>query len=457
MKIKFTDGYNKKTSSNQQDIDVSGSCVITDYDPRTKKPSQKDDLTVSVDKGKATINGTVFQEDSAEVNFNENKYSIFIELAKMDGDGSNLTMTDLEKAHEQEETFKAEIGATEIKYDRRAGVMTIEFGKEVLRIDFKTWWERWGFVEDSSKLTVEGTSEIKAEEPTSEPIKKTKKVPTNNEVSRKDDSYGAFLYALATQESSNKQWKMSLQNKYHGKKLGYAGSYQIGEAALIDLGIYEKKPDKIINGQKFYNNNWKGKFTGNPGYNITSLDDFLDHQEKQDAVMFALLKKNWDLIHSNEYNLDRYVGDTINGQIITESGLLAGAHLLGVDKLKIYLEHNGQPYYVEGIEGPIISDNTDGNNTPISKYISDFADFDVSNITGVPKGTRAAKIIYKDETYEIVKGDNLWNIAKKKGTTVERIIKANKDTDLTNKTKLRIGQIIIVPVAYNNTTGTPSV
>ena len=178
MKIKFTDGYNKKTSSNQQDIDVSGSCVITDYDPRTKKPSQKDDLTVSVDKGKATINGTVFQEDSAEVNFNENKYSIFIELAKMDGDGSNLTMDDLEKAHEQEEAFKAKIGATEIKYDSRAGVMTIEFGNEVLRIDFKTWWERWGLVEDSRNLALEETDETQETEPETKPVKETPKVET---------------------------------------------------------------------------------------------------------------------------------------------------------------------------------------------------------------------------------------------------------------------------------------
>jgi len=183
MKIKFTDGYNKKTSSNQQDIDVSGSCVITDYDPRTKKPSQKDDLTVSVDKGKATINGTVFQEDSAEVNFNENKYSIFTKLASYDGDNSNLTLDDLEEAYKKKDTFKEfiiNLGVKEvsIRFDSHAGVMTIEFDKEIIRIDFNTWWERWGLVEDSSELAIEETDETQETEPETKPVKETPKVET---------------------------------------------------------------------------------------------------------------------------------------------------------------------------------------------------------------------------------------------------------------------------------------
>ena len=38
-------------------------------------------------------------------------------------------------------------------------------------------------------------------------------------------------------------------------KFGYAGKYQMGEAALIDCGYYKKNT-------KIYNNDWKGIFTG---------------------------------------------------------------------------------------------------------------------------------------------------------------------------------------------------
>ena len=45
-------------------------------------------------------------------------------------------------------------------------------------------------------------------------------------------------------------------------------------------------------------------------------------------------------------------------------------------------------------------------------------------------------------TYTVVAGDNLWNIAKKHGTTVTELAKANK---LTNNSRLSIGQKLIIP------------
>lgn len=177
MKLKFTDGYNKKNSTNQQEIDVEGTCVITNYDTRNKKPSQKGDLTVSVDKKTSTVmTGTVFQEDSATVNLNKNKYSIFTELASYDGDNSNLTFDDLEEAYKKKDTLKefiSNLGIKEIniRFDSHAGVMTIEFDKEIIRIDFRTWWERWGLEEDSSKISVNTNEEIPEESAPETPIK----------------------------------------------------------------------------------------------------------------------------------------------------------------------------------------------------------------------------------------------------------------------------------------------
>ena len=49
-------------------------------------------------------------------------------------------------------------------------------------------------------------------------------------------------------------------------KYGYAGKYQMGEAALIDAGYYKKKANKP------YNNDWTGNFTGKDG--VKSIQDF---------------------------------------------------------------------------------------------------------------------------------------------------------------------------------------
>ena len=51
-------------------------------------------------------------------------------------------------------------------------------------------------------------------------------------------------------------------------KYGYAGKYQMGEAALIDAGYYRK----ISRG---FNNDWSGKFLGKDGVN--SIQDFLNN------------------------------------------------------------------------------------------------------------------------------------------------------------------------------------
>lgn len=45
-------------------------------------------------------------------------------------------------------------------------------------------------------------------------------------------------------------------------------------------------------------------------------------------------------------------------------------------------------------------------------------------------------------TYQVVAGDNLWNIARKHGTTVAEIVKVNH---LTNASRLMVGQRLIIP------------
>lgn len=392
MKIKFTNG-----SGDESEINIKGKCKITDYDTRTKSPDGKD-LTINIDGENTSImNGTELQQDSQTVEMNANKYSVFTALAAMDGDGSTLTQKDIANAKKNFNSKNAawsvleNLGVTQIKYDSRAGVATIVIGEnEILRIDFQTWKERLRLHSDSSKEVYE--SDI-AEEPI------------------EYKPYETYMDSIAQCESSNIKTKLN--------KSGYAGLFQIGEQALADLGIYQKKSKK-------YNNDWKGTFKKNK-YGINSLSDFLNSADKQKKVFEDLMKKNWSYIQS--YGLDKYIGKTINGQKITESGLLAGAHLVGINGLKKYLESEGQ------------KDVKDGNGVSVSVYIERFAEYDMSNITGTPMGTLPPEIIYENIDYTVVSGDNLHNIAKRFNTTADRIKEASNLTS----TNLKIGQKLVVP------------
>lgn len=164
----------------------------------------------------------------------------------------------------------------------------------------------------------------------------------------------AFLEALGGQETKGKKNPYKCMNKY-----GYVGKYQMGEQAMAAMGIYSKK-------NKNYNNDWSGVFKKNK-YGITCLWDYRNSPEKQDLLQIDYKKKDWQHIKSK--GLMKYVGKTINGVKITESGMLAGAHLVGAGGLSRYLKSNGT------------DDITDRTGTPVSKYIKQFAGYDVSDIT----------------------------------------------------------------------------
>lgn len=108
-----------------------------------------------------------------------------------------------------------------------------------------------------------------------------------------------FKEALAFKES---------QGKYHKvNTLGYLGKYQFGVQTLKSIGIHD------------------------------SLS-FLNSPKLQEKAFIALLAKNkWEL--RNE--IQKYSGSVISGVRITESGILAAAHLGGVGSVKKFLKSNG--------------------------------------------------------------------------------------------------------------------
>lgn len=135
-----------------------------------------------------------------------------------------------------------------------------------------------------------------------------------------------FKEALAFKES---QGKYTIVNS-----LGYLGKYQFGRTTLHRFKIY-------------------------------NTQDFLKNPELQEKAFIALCKVNKWILRKD---IARSVGKTINGIRITESGILAAAHLSGAGNVKKFLRSNG----VEGF--------TDAYGASIKSYLKNFGGYNVSVI-----------------------------------------------------------------------------
>lgn len=159
-------------------------------------------------------------------------------------------------------------------------------------------------------------------------------------------AFADYLKALAQRESSmNPAAELN----------GYIGLFQMGTMAMTDAGYYRPMGTGV--------NSWGGVFTGKDG--LTSLAQFKASPDIQVKAVTAYINKVQGYISS--FGLGRYIGQTINGVEITMSGILAGAHLVGIGSLKQYLESGGS----------IIP--RDGNNVPITDYIAQFGGYSISS------------------------------------------------------------------------------
>ena len=158
-----------------------------------------------------------------------------------------------------------------------------------------------------------------------------------------------FLNDLGARESGGNYRAF---NKY-----GYAGKYQMGEAALIDCGYYKKA-------SRNYNNDWSGEFTGKDG--VFSIKDFLNNPQAQENAQIIFKKRQWGYLKA--CGADKYIGKIINGYTVTASGLLAAAHLKGAGAVRQYLVSSG------------VINPKDAFGTSVESYLKKFAGYDVSSI-----------------------------------------------------------------------------
>ena len=155
---------------------------------------------------------------------------------------------------------------------------------------------------------------------------RNEKLNSNNFSIETTNSFIDFKEALAVKEA-NGDYKAV--NSY-----GYMGKYQFGKGTL--------------------------KFIG-----LKNTNDFLNNSALQEKAFVAYVQKNkWIL----RREIKKYVGKTIGGVKITESGMLAAAHLGGAGAVQDYLRSNGQISF------------TDGYGTNIKSYLKEFANYDLTGI-----------------------------------------------------------------------------
>ncbi|MFV0539725.1 MAG: peptidoglycan-binding protein LysM [Aestuariibaculum sp.] len=148
-------------------------------------------------------------------------------------------------------------------------------------------------------------------------------------------SFVGFKEAVAFKESRGDYFTVS--------SLGYLGKYQFGKTTLEILGV----------------NNTK---------------NFLKNPKLQERAFIANTSRNkWIL----RRDIKNFVGKRINGVMVTESGILAAAHLAGAGNVKKYLRSYG------------IDNFSDGFGTTIAYYMKRFSGYDTSFI----KPNKKAKAI----------------------------------------------------------------
>lgn len=129
-------------------------------------------------------------------------------------------------------------------------------------------------------------------------------------------------------------FKESRRNYFTVNTLGYLGKYQFGKNTLKLIGIY------------------------NP-------NEFLNNPELQEKAFIANAMRNkWIL----RRDIKRFVGKRIDGVLVTESGILAAAHLAGPGSVKKYLRSYGAIGF------------TDAYGTTIRNYMKKFSGYDTSFI-----------------------------------------------------------------------------
>lgn len=105
-------------------------------------------------------------------------------------------------------------------------------------------------------------------------------------------------------------------------------------------------------------------------YKITDINKFISSPILQEKIFLINVNRNKWILRKD---INWFVGTFINGIEVTESGIIAAAHLSGAGNVKKYLRANGD------------FNKKDAFGTSISAYMSYFANYDLSFFKAVRK------------------------------------------------------------------------
>ena len=107
-------------------------------------------------------------------------------------------------------------------------------------------------------------------------------------------------------------------------------------------------------------------------YGVRNLSEYKGNPELQEKVfLMNVMRNKWILRREISWYSNRY----LNGTYISESGIIAAAHLSGPGNVKKFLRSHCNPDL----------NKRDANGTSISDYLNIFKDYDLENIPAIQK------------------------------------------------------------------------
>lgn len=163
-------------------------------------------------------------------------------------------------------------------------------------------------------------------------------------IKENNPDYVRFLETLAGYEASGNYDTVSESGTF-------LGLYQIGPMTLKDIQFKNENGEWTELAKKL---------------EIVSDESFLKNETAQEvAILFALRS---DYKYITRYGDHNRIGEIINGEVITKSGLIAGAHLVGCKALH------------DAIVANALDETKDGNGTTALFYMQEMGGLDLSGI-----------------------------------------------------------------------------
>ncbi|MFE3868672.1 peptidoglycan-binding protein LysM [Flavobacterium sp. LS2P90] len=177
-------------------------------------------------------------------------------------------------------------------------------------------------------------------------------------------------FLVDEQDGSHYLFPSEKQNDYTNLNIPFTGNFFIGFKEAIGYRESESKYKKI--NSLGYLGKYQFGIETLKSVGVRNSTAFLNSPEMQEKAFIALLAQNkWEL----KKEIEKYSGTLLNGIYVTESGILAAAHLGGPGSVRKYFKNKGKRYF------------RDAYGTSIQSYMKAFGGYDTSFIVADSNAT----------------------------------------------------------------------